>query len=176
MLALSSCFNYHNWDKEPDRSVLFFDNVEYREFHLLVYQLQIFRIIHEEVYSENTDEISCNYYSRRMTSRNNNNAYAKIHFKVPYSVFSSRRHFSSDDPDINKDDVLFSFTTEELLYNLYETTSWELNVDIIDVLYSSNNENRNYEELSGNLEYKMSVVDTLGISHQVSGWVKYSTY
>lgn len=173
-----SCFVFvlscseNKWPEEVQGGVSFFDGVEYREtgFRYLSAGRQ-WRLLHISD-SQSNDYVQCDYSSQKMVSKKKSTAYVSFSISIPYEIFCSRKVFTSKDEDFSHDSANMTFTTDNF-YRFYETTDWELSIEPDALIHSYNDLFIVNDYYSGTFEYEMSVVDSLGISHQISGWAEY---
>lgn len=181
-LALASCslldlFDESTWP--TDGGVVYIDGVEYREIRSFsfIYPRNRYWGLRRE-YTPNSDTVYLRYSSDKLVSKDGREAFIRIHTGIPSAVFNTRNIFTSEDDDLdnNFDKNTFDNRITIITKNYYanHVTSWALNVMIIDTLYSERRGDGTLREsFSGNYEYEMIAVDTIGISHQVSGWAEY---
>lgn len=163
-----SCANY---PKDPKGGVMIFDGVEYRECGIrYLYAQRKCNLTHK--YGDDFDYYCCDYYSYIMSGEVSGTAYIGFVIYIPCDVFETRTFFSSDDYDFSHDKEEFTLTIRDFS-DSYEILHWTLSVEIKDILNSETDATSFRESFSARYEYEMTVVDDLGISHQVTGWSEY---
>ena len=181
-LALASCslldlFDESTWP--TDGGVVYIDGVEYREirsFSFTYPRSRYWGLMRE--YTPNLDTVYLRYSSDKLVSKDGGEAFIRIRTGIPSAVFNSRNLFTSEDDDLDNifDENTFDNSITITTKNFYtrHMTSWSLNVMIADTLYSERRgDGALREAFSGNYEYEMIAVDSIGITHQVSGWAEY---
>ena len=167
VLFCTSCslFKLQSWPEEVQGGVLYFDGEEYREVGMSFFSDRrawlLMRFIGDE-----QDIVKCSYYSFKMNSKKDKSSRLYFRLTIPYEVFSTGAVFTSEDTYYSGD-MFVQFEKSE--GGDYITTYWKIQVTAEDILYSE----RDREFYSGRFEYEMTMVDTLGISHQVTGWAEY---
>lgn len=153
---------------------MFLDGVEYRETRVFSFIYPHYRgwhLIHRK--DSDADAFSCYYNSDKMVSENGDVASVIIWLSVPSDVFESGKVFYSDDQDVFQERVKEMNVSTNM--HLGTITSWKLSVMIDSVINSQDYSLEGFinDSYSGRYEYEMTMVDSLGISHQVTGWAEY---
>lgn len=158
---------------------MFFDGVEYREtivYRFIYPRSRGWRLTHSK--DASSDEYHCHYNSDKLVNKSGDEAYLTIDISIPTNVFESRNVFSSSDEEaylysISWISGLTFSTGGSTFYG--EIISWKMKVNVDKVIYSDDYllEGFIFDEFSGRYEYEMTVLDSLGISHQVTGWADY---